>query len=148
MEGIKLLDYKIGLLSIKLIPVLMFLTMWIHTGLLLLNVNIPIASTVAGSAIFPSILILSISRMLKFCWLHKSLVIYSLAVDLCINYQRYIGFSPFSVFYYRLIYFIIGCIILICLIYNLSRYVEKCVSLRGLIIYAKNYKEFTSQDNK
>ena len=147
-EGIKLLDYKIGLLSIKLIPVLMFLTMWIHTGLLLLNINIPIAVTVAGSAIFPSILILSISRMLKFCWLHKSLVIYSLAVDLCINYQRYIGFSPFSIFYHRLVYFAIGCIIFICLLWNLNKYINGCVNLRDLIIYAKNYKEFTSQDSE
>lgn len=143
MEGIKLLDYKIGLLSIKLIPVLMFLTMWIHTGLLLLDINVPIADTIAGSALFPSVLILSISRMLKFCWLHKSLVIYSLVVDLCINYQRYIGFHHF-LFYHRLMYFVIGCMIFTYLLCNLGKYVKGCVSLKDLIIYVRNYKELTS----
>ncbi len=143
MEGIKVLDYKIGLLSIKLIPVAIFLVMWLHTGFLLFNIKLPIADTIAGSALFPSILILSISRMLKFCWLHKSLTIYSLLVDLCINYQRYIGFKHF-LFYHRLMYFSIGCIIFICLMYNIKQYFKGCVRIKDLIYYVKSYKEFTS----
>lgn len=53
MEGVKPFDYKIRLLSIKIIPVLMFLVMWIHTGLLSLGINSPVAVTIAGSALFP-----------------------------------------------------------------------------------------------
>lgn len=83
--------YKIALLAIKYIPVIIFLIMLIHTGLLIFNINDPFADTTAGSAIIPSLLILSISSLFKFCALHKSLTIYSLLVDLCINFQRYIS---------------------------------------------------------
>ena len=147
MEGIKELDYKIGLLSIKLIPVAMFLIMWLHTGLLLFNIKLPIADTIAGSALFPSILILSISRMLKFCWIHKSLTIYSLLVDTCINYHRYIGFSNL-LFYHRLMYFIVGLVLFIFLAFNFNKYLKGCVNLKSLVYYVRNYKEFTTQSNK
>lgn len=143
MEEISKLDYKIGLLSIKLIPVAMFLVMWIHTGFLLFNIKLPIADTIAGSALFPSILILCISRMLKFCWLHKSLTIYSLLVDLCINYQRYIGFKHF-LFEHRLMYFIIGLSLFMCLILHLNKYFKNCVKIKDIINYARDYKELTS----
>lgn len=54
-------DYKMGLLALKYIPVIMFLIMWVHTGLSIVGVNGPFADTIAGSAIIPSILILTIS---------------------------------------------------------------------------------------
>lgn len=140
MKTIKVSEYKVGLLCIKYIPVLMFLVMWIHTGLLCLNVNIPIADTIAGSAIFPSILILSVSKMLRFCWLHKSLTIYSLVVDLCINYQRYIGFSSL-LFFHRLMYFIIGSVLFIWLVCNFCNYIKNCVNLKRFIYYVRSYQE-------
>ena len=140
MEGVKPLDYKIGLLSIKIIPVLMFLVMWIHTGLLSLGINSPVAVTIAGSALFPSVLILSISRMLKFCLLHKSLTVYSLVVDICINYNRYIGFGSILEVL-RIICFCIGLIIFICLICNICGYSKRCVNIKDVINYARSYKE-------
>ena len=93
MERINCTDYKLGILAIKYIPIIMFLIMWIHTGLLIFGINGPCADTIAGSAIIPSILIFSISHLFKFCYIHKLLTIYSLTVDLCINFQRYVGFS-------------------------------------------------------
>ena len=57
----KSINYKIGLLALKYIPILMFLVMWIHTGLLIFNISGPFADTITGSAIIPSILILAIS---------------------------------------------------------------------------------------
>lgn len=140
METIKVSEYKIGLLCIKYIPVLIFLIMWIHTGLLCLDINIPIADTIAGSAIFPSILILSVSKMLKFCWLHKSLTVYSLVVDLCINYQRYIGFGSF-LFFHKLMYFSIGCILFTWLVYSFFNYIKNCVNLKRFVYYVRSYQE-------
>ena len=86
MERINCTDYKLGILAIKYIPIIMFLIMWIHTGLLIFGINGPCADTIAGSAIIPSILIFSMSHLFKFCYIHKLLTIYSLAVDLCINF--------------------------------------------------------------
>ena len=93
MERINCTDYKLGILTIKYIPVLMFLIMWLHTGLLIFGINGPCADTIAGSAIIPSILIFSMSHIFKFCYIHKLLTIYALVVYLCINFQRLIGFG-------------------------------------------------------
>ena len=59
MKRIRMIDYKLELLSVKYFPVIMFLIMWIHTGLLILGINGPYADIIAGSAIIPSILIFS-----------------------------------------------------------------------------------------
>ena len=146
-EGIKLADYRLALLSIKYIPVLMFLIMWIHTGLLILEINLGVADTIAGCAIIPSILILSISRMLQFCNIHKLLTIYSLLIDLCINWNRYIGFgvllSPMRIFF-----FTIGTLLLIKLLINFKKYNRNCVNLNEYIKHVTAYKETTVKDNQ
>ena len=103
--------------------------MWIHTGLLIFNIQGPFADTIVGSAIIPSILILAISQMFQFCYIHKMLTIYSLCIDLCINYQRYIGFGvllqPM-----RIGMFIIGTIIFILLIIKFNKYRQKCLIIK------------------
>ena len=108
--------------------------MWIHVILLLLGINSPIAITVAGSAILPSIFILCISTSLKFCYLHKSLTIYSLVVDLCINFENYIGFG-ILLFPMRFLCFISGLILFFILIFNFRQYNRNCINTRELINY-------------
>lgn len=143
MRRTRMIDYKLGLLSVKYLPVIMFIIMWLHVGLLLVGINGMIADTIVGCAIIPSILILSISRMLNFCWLHKSLTIYSLCIDLCINWQRYIGFGNFTkILEYSM--FFVGLILFILLILNFHSYRKNCVSFRSLVRYAKNYKEIAN----
>ena len=110
MERINCTDYKLGVLAIKYIPIIMFLIMWIHTGLLIFGINGPCADVIAGSAIIPSILIFSMSNLFKFCYIHKLLTIYALAVDLCINFHRLIGFG-YLVEEFRILMFIIGTIL-------------------------------------
>ena len=39
MERVSCTDYKLGMLAIKYIPIIMFLIMWIHTGLLIFGIN-------------------------------------------------------------------------------------------------------------
>ena len=129
MERISCTDYKFGILTIKYIPIIMFLIMWIHTGLLIIGVNGPCADTIAGSAIIPSILIFSMSHLFKFCYIHKLLTIYSLVVDLCINFQRYVGFgSTLNIF--RIIIFILGTILFFLLLFKFKKYRYKCCTLR------------------
>ena len=129
MERINCTDYKLGMLAIKYIPIIMFLIMWIHTGLLILGINGPCADTIAGSAIIPSILIFSMSNLFKFCYIHKLLTIYALAVDLCINFQRLIGFGCL-IEEFRILMFIIGTILFFLLLLKFKKYRYKCCILR------------------
>ena len=129
MERISCTDYKFGILTIKYIPIIMFLIMWIHTGLLIIDINGPCADTIAGSAIIPSILIFSMSHIFKFCYIHKLLTVYSLAVDLCINFQRYIGFGC-TLNIFRTIMFILGTILFFLLLVKFNKYRYKCCVLR------------------
>ena len=130
MERINCTDYKLGMLAIKYIPIIMFLIMWIHTGLLILGIDGPCADTIAGSAIIPSILIFSMSHIFKFCYIHKLLIIYSLAVDLCINFHRLIGFG-YLVEELRILMFIIGTILFFLLLLKFKKYRYKCCILRN-----------------
>ena len=129
MERISCTDYKFGILTIKYIPIIMFLIMWIHTGLLIFGINGTCAHTIAGSAIIPSILIFSMSHLFKFCYIHKLLTIYALAVDLCINFQRLIGFR-YIVEELRILMFIIGTILFFLLLLKFKKYRYKCCILR------------------
>ena len=134
MNKLDCTDYKLGLLAIKYVPIVMFLIMWIHTGLLIVGVNGPCADTIAGSAIIPSLLILAISSLFRFCWLHKLFTMYSLSVDLCINYERLIGFGillqPI-----RSLLFIIGTFLFILLIVKFNKYRKKCYSIKNIQFY-------------
>ena len=129
MERINCTDYKLGILTIKYIPIIMFLIMWFHTGLLIFGINGPCADTIAGSAIIPSVLIFSMSHLFKFCYIHKLLTIYSLAVDLCINFQRYVGFG-YTLNIFRIIMFILGIILFFLLLFKFKKYRYKCCTLR------------------
>lgn len=143
--NIKANKYKIGLFCIKVIPVFMFIIMWLHVGLLLFNINGPCADTIAGSALFPSIIILSISEMLNFCWLHKSMTIYSLVVDIFINYERYIGFGVLLL-PLRILSFVSGIIVALLLLFNIKKFIYKCCTFNN-IVYVEHYQEFTTQSN-
>lgn len=129
MSKINYEEYKIGLIALKYIPVLMFVIMLMHTGFLIFGLNGPCADTIAGSAVIPSIIILAISNMFKFCYLHKLLTLYSLSIDLCINFQRYIGFGIYLHFV-RYIMFIFGIIILCILIFKFNKYKTNCCVIR------------------
>ena len=129
MERINCTDYKLGILAIKYIPIIMFLIMWIHTGLLISGINGSCADVIAGSAIIPSILIFSMSNLFKFCYIHKLLTIHALAVDLCINFQRLIGFG-YLIEEFRILMFIIGTILFFLLLLKFKKYRYKCCILR------------------
>ena len=120
--------YKFAMLSLKYIPLCMFISMWVHTILLNFNIDPPFAESIMGCALFPCILILSLSGVFKFCFIHKSMIMYSLIVDLCINFERYIGFGillkPL-----RLIISIAGSIIFLILMVNYKEFRHKCVRL-------------------
>lgn len=131
MKRISCNEYKLCIMTIKYIPIIMFLIMWIHTGLLMFGINGAIADTVAGCAVIPSILIFSMSHVFKFCYIHKLLTIYSLTTDLCINFQRYIGFGCLAEGF-RITMFAIGAILFLLLLLKFNQYRKKCCTPKNI----------------
>ena len=52
-----------------------------------------IFDVIAGCAILPASLILSLSNVFNLCRVHKSLTVYSMSVDLFINIDKYVGWG-------------------------------------------------------
>lgn len=128
---ISIRQYRRALLYLKYTPVIMFIVMLIHIILALFNINFGIADTIVGCAILPSLLILSLTNIFNFCALHKALTIYSLIIDLCINFHKYIGFGILL----KPIQFtlsIFGIVIAICFLFKLKFYIKHGVRLREL----------------
>ena len=126
---LKYSKYKMGLLIIKYCPMLMGLIMYLHAILSYQGIELPIASTLAGSAIIPSIIIFSISSMLNFCYIHKSFTLYALINDLCINYHYYFDFGEIFKLL-QLISIIIGTVLFFLLSIKLKMYHIKCCTIR------------------
>ena len=108
------MEYKLKscILAIKYTPAIMASLMIAHTGLLLLNIHLPIGDIIAGSAIIPSLLLLFLSNVFNFCWVHKWLILYSLLIDGCINFEKFIGFGKY-LYIMRISMFYIGIFILL-----------------------------------
>ena len=112
--------YKLAILGIKYIPFIMFIIMYVHVILLNMGIELVYASTITGCALIPSILILLISNVFKFCYIHICMTVYSLCVDICINIQKYVGFG-ILLCPMRGIMLIIGTLILVVLIIHMVR---------------------------
>ena len=108
------MEYKLKscILAIKYTPAIMASLMIAHTGLLLLNIHLPIGDIIAGSAIIPSLLLLFLSNVFNFCWVHKWLILYSLLIDGCINFEKFIGFGKY-LYIMRISMFYLGIFILL-----------------------------------
>ena len=103
---------KSCILAIKYTPAIMASLMIAHTGLLLLNIHLPIGDIIAGSAIIPSLLLIFLSNVFNFCWVHKWLILYSLLIDGCINFEKFIGFGKY-LYIMRISMFYLGIFILL-----------------------------------
>ena len=124
--------YKIGLIALKFIPILMAFSMLIHCILIVLGIDLMFAETIMGCALFHSILILGLSEIFEFCYIHKALTIYSLIVDLCINIDRYIGFGILKMPILYLVIFI-GLVLFTLLIIRIKKYKYSCVNIKNII---------------
>lgn len=127
----KQLKYKIGLLAIKYIPIIMFIIMWVHVGLLLIGYKGACADILVGSAIIPSLLILAMSDLFCFCLLHKALTMYSLVVDLCISFERLIGFKHLLC-PCRIFIFICGISLFIFLIFKFRDFKNRNIKIKKI----------------
>lgn len=110
----------------------MAFSMLIYCILIVLGIDLMFAETIMGCALFLSILILCLSGIFEFCYIHKALTIYSLIVDLCININRYIGFGILKMPILYLIIFI-GLVLFTLLIIRIKKYKYSCVNIKNII---------------
>lgn len=108
-------DHKLAMLCLKYIPVIMFILMWLYMVFAVVGAELVIADTIVGCSILPSILILALSEVFQFCWLHKSLTAYSLVSDILINVNRHIGLGSLAL-PLKTVLAVIGMILLIAII--------------------------------
>lgn len=129
--------YRIGLLTLKYVPIAMAFLMLIHCGFMILGIHLAYTQTIAGSALIPSFLIFALSNMFKFCYIHKMLTIYAFVVDLVINFNNYVGLG-FLLPIVAWLGFIIGICIFGLLIFKWQCYQKRCCKIRPEVVYKVN----------
>lgn len=132
--------HKRGLLALKYSPIITAILMWCSLVFIQFDLIQPVVQTLAGSALIPSILILLVSDMLEFCYIHKALTVYSLVVDIWININKFYYLGAF-VPYVRMCFIVIGFILFILVFRKICRG-SKCgtikpVYLKFLNLYLK-----------
>ena len=114
-------EHKWALLCLKYILIIMFLAMWIYTILALFGIPFVLCKTLMGCSIFPAIIIFSLTRVFRFCWLHKAMTGYALITDLMININFYATLGAATPFI-QIIFIIIGLIMFLMLLFKLERF--------------------------
>lgn len=84
------------ILAVQYIPVLMAFGLWLHEVLMLLGIHLKVAQNIMSLDVIPALLLLIVSHHFKFCALHKSLLLYTLFVSLCIWYNESFGFNLYE----------------------------------------------------
>lgn len=96
---------RLIVLGIKYIPVIAAMTYALHTGLLLMGVDLYYAEALVHLLV--NLLLWHLSKEFGFCILHKHLIAYVILVDMCIVVQRLNLWGSFLV-PARIIVFVIG----------------------------------------
>lgn len=79
--------------AVRTLPAVMCLVMTAHCALLLLGVSLPLAEYACGMSFLTCWLLMAFSRALRFCALHRALIIHTMLVSACISFERIIGFG-------------------------------------------------------
>lgn len=82
-------EYKIFLILMKYIPFFTTVILIIHVSTTLCNIRLIIPEILAGGSVLQTIIIYSLARVLKFCWVYHSLLWYSIIVEGITTIHRY-----------------------------------------------------------
>ncbi len=119
--------FKVSLIILKYVPFLMAFIMWIHVYLLLIGCSYKFAELFVGCTVMPTIILIVMSDVMRFCWLHKCYIIYAVIVDYCINIHRNIGIWHVNGF--RMLLFVLGLYLFTyTLIYKIEKYDDKAIT--------------------
>ena len=127
-------EYKITLLCLKYIPVIMFLLMWFYMICAVFSITFPFSSAIAGCSVLPAILIFSLSSVFRFCWVHKTLTIYSFIADVVINLNKYILGMGVAILVFKWTMMIIGLIIFFMLLFKINQLKSACPKIRREVL--------------
>lgn len=128
--------YKASLILLKYIPFFMAFIMWIHVYLLLINEPLKVAELFAGCTVLPTIILIVMSDVMKFCWLHKCYIIYAVFIDYCINIHREVGIWHVEGF--RMLAFILGLYLFgYTLIYKIEKYDDRSDVAKRKVLSSK-----------
>lgn len=90
-RGERIIRY--GKYIVKYVPVCSFFDMWFHVGLLLLGYDVKVADLVFALPPFYGIAFYAGCVAYGYCKLHRALVLYTILVTCCINYQQHFDFG-------------------------------------------------------
>lgn len=83
--------HKIGLIILKLIPMLLAFVYFINTVLSYYNIDTTLLSYIGGMSLIPLVFLYLASYMFRFCSYHRMFLHYILITDIINIYDYYIG---------------------------------------------------------
>lgn len=99
---------RLVVLGIKYIPVICTILLTLHVAMLLMGVYEPFTAGVSVFLIL--VLLVLLSFRFGFCKLHKAMIIYMVAMTVCVCIQKCDGFGRLLTLF-RMIMFGIGCVL-------------------------------------
>lgn len=117
--------YKLGVLAIKYIPIVCALFMWINLFISLFDCRWNIVEALCGITLFPAIILLLMTEIFNFCWIHKAFTIYTIISDTLINIERFIGLGELYIPLKSLM-LSIGIVLFVVLLLRIKEYHYKC----------------------
>ena len=127
-------EYLLTLWMFKYYPVIGSFLMWLYVGLLIFDNHLIFEHNITSDSFIGIVCILFlminfvlifVSDVLKFCWLHRAMFVYMGLVGSCISYEYFIGFGSLLLLS-RVIVFIIGIILLLYMILHWKRFNKSC----------------------
>lgn len=117
-------EYLLTLWMFKYYPVVGSFIMWLYVGLLIFDNHLIFEHNITSDSFIGMVCLLFlminfvlifVSDLLKFCWLHRPMFAYMGLVGSCISYEYFIGFGSLLLLS-RIIVFILGIVLLIYMI--------------------------------
>lgn len=126
--------YLLTLWMFKYYPVVGSFLMWLYVGLLIFDNHLIFEHNITSDSfigmacllfLLINFVLIFVSDILKFCWLHRSMFAYMGLVGSCISYEYFIGFGRLLLLS-RFVVFIVGLILLIYMIQHWKGFRRSC----------------------
>ena len=123
-------EYLLTLWMFKYYPVISSFIMWLYVGLLIFDNHLIFEHNITSDSFIGMVCLLFlminfvlifVSDVLKFCWLHRALFTYMGLVGSCISYEYFLGFGNFLLLS-RIVVFLVGLCLNIYVIRHWSKY--------------------------
>ena len=128
---IRKVKYKLCLLALKYIPVFSALIMWISYILGFCGLPFSAGPLFCSLSFVPAIVLLLMSEIFNFCWIHKSFTIYTIVASTVLSCEKFIG-SEILYDYVGLFVILSGLVLFMILTLRIKKYHYKCCVLQTI----------------